>query len=378
MNALNSSPAATDARLDQLVCAALAAGVLPPGLDAEDLEGLWERARVHDVDVLVAALLSQLEGHLPPTLRRRAAERLREAQFNDILRFRELCRIAASFEAIDVDVLLLKGAALAHILYAEPGLRPSRDIDLFIRREARDAAERALANCGYARMREPDGELARAQRQYVRRDGARINHFVDLHWRASNVRLFADALSFDDAWSSSMVVPFVQPATRTLGITDALLLACIHRVAHHQDATDLLWLWDIHLLTGRLTEEDARAFVDRAERARVRVVVVRGLELSRECFGTRMAPGLLERLRAPDTAEPSARLVGGGLRTVDVVRADLEATAGLWNRATLLREHLFPRREYMRAMYTQCPAALLPIAYVDRIVRGAPKWFRRP
>jgi hypothetical protein len=30
----------------------------------------------------------------------------------------------------------------------------------------------------------------------------------------------------------------------------------------------------------------------------------------------------------------------------------------------------------MRERYPRWPAALLPLAYVDRIVRGAPKWFR--
>jgi hypothetical protein len=47
-------------------------------------------------------------------------------------------------------------------------------------------------------------------------------------------------------------------------------------------------------------------------------------------------------------------------------------------RFTLLREHLFPHPSYMRALYARTPRLLLPFAYVDRIVRGAPKWFRRP
>ena len=62
---------------------------------------------------------------------------------------------------------------------------------------------------------------------------------------------------------------------------------------------------------------------------------------------------------------------------VDVVRADLAAT-GWRNRARLAREHLFPPREYMRAIYSRWPAVLLPVAYLDRIVRGTPKWFQRP
>ena len=36
---------------------------------------------------------------------------------------------------------------------------------------------------------------------------------------------------------------------------DALFVACVHRVAHHDDAIDLLWLWDIHLLASRLSAD---------------------------------------------------------------------------------------------------------------------------
>lgn len=375
---MNSPAISRDAGLDALLCTTLAEASLSRDVTHEGLDALWERARLHDVDVLMAAILSRLAKQIPATVHQQATSRFAEAELRDLLRYRELCRITASFAAEAVDVLLLKGAGLAYIVYPEPCFRPSRDIDLFIRREARDAAERALSACGYTRQREPDGELARAQRQYARADGSGINHFVDLHWRVSNTRLFADALSFDEAWSSSTAVSAIDPPARTLGVADALLLACIHRVAHHQDALDLLWLWDIHLLAGGLTAETGEAFVSRAERTRMRAVSVRGLELARDRFGTRIAADVLARLKTAGPVEPTARFVGGHLRMIDVVRADL-GTTGRWrDRATLLGEHLFPSREYMRAIYTQCPSALLPIAYVDRIVRGAPKWFRRP
>ena len=373
------SPVPADHRqLDEQLCAVLSGHPPARRLSHEDFNALWARARAHSVDALIAACLLPLEHRLPPTARDRLSARLADAELRDLLRHRELCRVAASFGAAGVDVLLLKGAGLAHTVYGEPHVRPSRDIDLFIRRGGRDAAERALAAIGYARLREPDAELASTQRHYARVDGGGGHHFIDLHWSVSNPRAFADALSFDDAWSGSIAVPAVNPAARTLGIPDALLLACIHRVAHHQDAADLLWLWDIHLLAGRLTREEWTAFVGRAERTRMRAISVRGIEMARRRFATCLPPDVLERLAAAGAVEPAARFLGGDLRMVDIVRADLAATGRWQDRASLLREHLFPPRAYMRAMYVRCPPALLPIAYVDRIVRGAPGWFRRP
>lgn len=363
---------------DEQLCAVL--GGRGPGrrLSEEDFNALWERACAHDVDVLLAAACLRLEDHIPADASRQVAGRLADAELRDLLRCRELCRIAANFAAVGVDVLLLKGAGLAHTVYPAPQLRPSRDIDLFIRRESLDAAERALAACGYTRLREPDTALASTQSHYGRMDGSGVHHFIDLHWCVANPRSFADALSFDEAWRGSIVVPAIEPVARTLGLSDALLLACMHRVAHHQDAPDLLWLWDIHLLAGSLTADGWAAFLRRAERARMRAVSLRGLVMARDRFATCIPADTLERLGANGQAEPAARFIGGDLRIVDVVRADLWATRGLRRRASLLREHLFPPREYMRAVYASCPPALLPIAYVDRIVRGAPGWFRRP
>ena len=62
---------------------------------------------------------------------------------------------------------------------------------------------------------------------------------------------------------------------------------------------------------------------------------------------------------------------------MDVARADLMMLSSWRQRFALVREHLFPPVAYMRTKYAGCPAVLLPLAYLYRIVRGAPKWFER-
>lgn len=62
---------------------------------------------------------------------------------------------------------------------------------------------------------------------------------------------------------------------------------------------------------------------------------------------------------------------------VDVLWSDVSALPGWRARASLVREHLFPPVAYMRSHYTSWPATALPLAYLQRIVLGAPKWFRR-
>jgi hypothetical protein len=64
------------------------------------------------------------------------------------------------------------------------------------------------------------------------------------------------------------------------------------------------------------------------------------------------------------------------MRRVDVLTADLAATARWRDRVRLLREHLFPAAAFMYERYGTHRRAALPILYAHRIVSGAPKWFR--
>jgi len=246
-----------------------------------------------------------------------------------------------------------------------------------IARERRDEAEGVLAEIGYVRDAEPDADVASAQRHFTRTCAGLVDA-VDLHWRIVNPQAFAGPLDdFSALVSRSVAIPSLGPA-RTVAPMDALLIACVHRVAHHQDRVHLLWLWDIHLLASGATRQDLEAFAARAAECSMGAVTARSLALARECFGTPVPDDVLRQLRGRGAAESSARFIGGGLRLVDIATADLRATPGWSRRLQFAREHLLPGPAYMRRLYPRCPGAILPLAYVHRIVRGAPKWFRRP
>ena len=345
-----------DADLRRL-CAALVDG----GAFEADARVL-DLARDHRVDVLLAQRTGDRE-----TLRAAAADAL--ALECDVT---ALCDGAS---AANVDLLLLKGTALAYTHYAAPHLRPRADIDLLVRREDLGRAGRVLVELGYGRSVEADAELWTGQRHYLKPTPSGPV-MVDLHWRAANPLAFADALPFDDVWRRAVRVPALGDHVRTLSPADSLLLACLHRVAHHQDRLDLLWLFDVHLLASRMSAEEFVLFSSEAVRARAARVSAHGLRLAQDCFGTPLPEGLLARL---DTAEdePSAAFIGGGKSAFDVARADMAALSGWRLRASLLREHLFPPASYMRRRYAGWPPALLPVAYVHRMVLGAPRWLRR-
>ena len=363
-----------DRTLGRVIAGSVRPGDLPPGR----LDEVWTHAIRTSGGEVLAAVLVTAGADIDPASKERVRACLRDAAVTEMLRLRVLRRVVHAFDAAGIRMLLIKGAGLAYTVYPAPHLRPAGDIDVFITRESLETAEAALATAGFARDLEPDAESASMQRHYTARDVYGANHVVDLHWRISNRHVFANALCFEEGWSRSRPIERLGGTARTLAIADALLLACIHRIAHHQDDPHLIWLWDIHLLAGKMTRADVEALAAHAARTGMRAVIVRGLEMSQSRFGTALDPWLLSKLCESGVGEASARFVGHETRHVDLVLSDFTAAATAGQRLRLLREHLWPGLAYMRAKYPSCPRLLLPLAYLYRIAWGAPKWFQSP
>jgi len=60
-----------------------------------------------------------------------------------------LADILTCYQAAGIDVLVLKGAALAHLVYPQPVLRPMRDIDILVRAEDVYRAYARLPEIGF-------------------------------------------------------------------------------------------------------------------------------------------------------------------------------------------------------------------------------------
>jgi hypothetical protein len=304
------------------------------------------------------------------------AAELREAAAIDALRTRELQTVLAALGDADVRPVLLKGVAIAHTHYPRPELRPRSDTDLLIRADTRDAVASVLLRLGYRRPLEIDGDVAIGQIHFIKTDAYGLEHALDVHWRLSNVRAFADVLSYDELAQTAIVISPFGGRAWIPSLVHALLVACIHRVAHHADAMHLLWLFDVHLLAKSLSAADRQAFVTLASVKRVRAVCARSLTLAQQAFGGVDLAWISSLTPANVAEEPTAAFVGGGMRQVDILRSDLGATS--WQlKVQLLREHLFPTTSYMRDRYPGWPMLLLPLAYARRILSGAPRWLQR-
>jgi hypothetical protein len=350
-----------------------------PLLDTFNPADVLAAADEHGVLPIVANRLVAWNSS-PDLLQSRFGQEYRRRAARDILRERELQDCLAELCRERIPVLLMKGAQLAYTHYARPDLRSRVDTDMLIRVEDRDPVRAVLERCGYESVTQFPGELVMYQTPLTKRLGSELVHVIDVHWRIANPQVFGALLGFQELYDEAIAVPNLAPAARGLSPTHALLLACIHRVAHHFDVDSLVWLYDIHLLASSLDDEGWALFVDRARKRGVAAVCLQGLQKSARYLHTAVPTTVGEQLSAAAASsddEITAAYLGPGRRHVQNVIADLRALPEWRSRMRLALEHLLPPASYMRDVYAPSSSAPLPVLYMQRAMRGARKWLRR-
>jgi hypothetical protein len=345
------------------ICAVLLGTATLPDGDAR--EPFLALARRHRVDRLVAWQTKQID------------DALRVEIVLDELCVRELNRVLAALEDHGVFPLVFKGAAIAHTHYEASWLRPRVDADLLIPPDQRERAFDVLHGLGYLRPPFTSGSLVAYQAPFVRTGRFGEDHALDVHWRVSNAQAAASILRYDELASRASAITVRGQTMRTPTAEDALLLACVHRVVHHDNADDLLWVYDIHLLAERLTLPEWRALADTASSRGVKALCAAGLSLSSDRFGTAIPAEIMSRLTSPSgVRERAAVYLRTGLRPIDRLMVDLAALgprAGI----SLVWEHVAPPARYVEEKYGVRYRALLPAFYVRRAVVGVSRWLAR-
>ena len=341
---------------------------------ARELEFL-EAARQHGVVPLVA-WQDRRRGMLagwPATLRSAIAARARQHAIVEQLSRSELSAVLGDLTSRGVRSIVLKGAALAYTHYPHPCLRPREDFDLLVPEARRREAFRALRARAYVPLEMVTGALVTSQQTFVREAGPGVRHTCDLHWRVSNRLAFSRILPWERLVADACPSPALDTHAKVLSPPHALLLACLHRVAHHFDPPTLIWLYDIHLLVSAMNANDAARFVALAVDGGLTAICARGLALSQHHFRT-PRPAAFDRL-VPAGDEPLAAYMDEAFRPFDALVSDLRALDGFGARWQLLREHLFPSSRYVRGARSRLGSGPLPWVYARRIAGGVSRWF---
>jgi hypothetical protein len=220
-----------------------------------------------------------------------------------------------------------------------------------------------------------DGDLLMYQAPYVKTRQGAVVHLVDLHWRVVNPQQFGHVLDHAEAAAQAVPIPPL-PHARGLCAVHALLLACVHRVAHHYGSESLIWLYDLHVLSDAMTADEWAQFATLAAHRDVDAICRQGLMLARARFGTTVPSGWRD-LAPSGTGSGKPAMYLERQRHVRRVYWDLQALPDWTTRLRLVRQHLFPPSDYMRTVYAPASHAPLPVLYAVRALRGARKWMAR-
>ena len=182
-----------------------------------------------------AGLIDQIDAVVAQEL---GAEYRKNAALN-LKRLADLARLLPGFADAGIDVFVLKGAALLHTLYGDPGRRPMTDVDLLVDESRRAALATILEKGGYRPAPFYPDTFS---------NGVTIldihNHLLGAERIHSRAEIFAtgqQALLADCRTLEIGGCP-----TKALGAAQEILYMCLHLLKHN--AERLLWLIEINEL----------------------------------------------------------------------------------------------------------------------------------
>jgi hypothetical protein len=295
---------------------------------------------------------------------------LRAASLREELRaqtYRRICReVLSAFAAAGISSIVLKGAALADLVYAHPALRHCHDLDLLLEESDPAKAIRLLSSLGFSLIERALPLSEWQDLQFVHESGLPL----ELHRYLFRLPLYNTIAP--EIQARSHVHHVADVPVRILTLADQLLHVCGH-AASCASRESLRWACDAWLLVERFPDLDWGLLEDCARRSHLTLPLSVLLNY------------LATELRAPIPAAFLTRLTALAARARMV-----ECEAALWGahasgrgrfknllrmtnkwraRIFVLRWILFPSPTYVRTMrYVRSPWHL-PFYYLSRPLR---------
>ena len=279
----------------------LKAALLPSG----EARAAWETwSRRADIDTLDGGsyrMLPLLYHNLHSAgIRHPLMNRLRGIQRyhwcrNQIL-IAELRGILENFEEVRVPALLLKGAALLHRYYRDPGLRPMADLDILVDPRHLQLAVDTLRRGGWSPMFPSDLEGLGGMGEKIRNGTCFTNARgteCDLHW--SLLTNGAGLQDWGNIYRRSVPVSVNGRPARILCATDQLLHTCLHG-GRYNELHPMRWIGDaIFILREEAGEIDWDLLLGQARELSMVFVLKETILYLRREFGAPIPSGVAVR-----------------------------------------------------------------------------------
>ena len=293
----------------------------------------------------------------------------------EMARARSVRRVFAALVQAAVPFLVLKGAALAYLIYDQPWHRTRNDTDILIKPCDKARVFAVLHSLGYVKETTLPGALVMAESAFTTTDEFGLTLTFDVHWRLNNNWRLAALSTFEELSADRLQVPNMPTGTYTCNTIWAILIAAMHRCAHlnypayelngfrRVEADFTLWTYDVHLLSLKLSPGDWQQMAQIAIERKFGHLLWAMLKRSEVLFKTPIPGDVMTMLlQAPD--QLSADAFKGGL---NAAWQSFKALPGCADKAAFIWQQLFPSRDYMRQQFGP---DFLPLKYCSRLFSG--------
>jgi len=367
-----------------------------------DWERLLDLAVKHGLLPLLHARLRDLENEqIPEAVLARAESVYYVNLRRNVLLQHELGQIVRSLHEEDVEVIVLKGGALAWTVYASPALRPMVDLDLLVRPEQMERVGMVVEALGFRRSGSLPAHMVPFQERFgggvewIRERNGKMTR-LDVHHDLVGVDWCRRAFSIEAGalWEAAPPLDLGGMLARQLSAVDALIHLCLHPALHHGYAFPFIGYVDIdHLICQAGSDLFWTRLLERVRRFRVKTTVYWGLTAAHDLLATpvpaevlaELAPQgvrlhLLRRL-APLNEEvvlPGAGRQLTGVRQVLLYVVLVDRLQDAWR---MLWSILFPDLEWLAVRYAlegKGQARLYRLVHPFRVARAFVRGLYRP
>jgi hypothetical protein len=334
------------------------------GLSEADWDEVIELAQKHGVAPLLHRNLKARYADLqvPEAIQSRLRDTYRATGIRNTRIFAQLNGILKGFRAAGIDVVVLKGAHLAELVYEEVALRPMADVDLLVRPGDLRAATQLLRSMGYEQSGH-DATRERAPQEPIpenmevdafRKPGGLL---LDLHY-AIIIPKRMEKVEIAELWGRAQAVRIGGAEAYVLSPEDLLLHLCIHAAANHGFEVTLLHLCDIPaVVDGYLDRIDWSVFWSRARAWGAERSVLVTLAVAERLLGWHRPEEIARGASLPpapfDVVAVAERLLfeKGAAFGMSANLPRLWGDASVGEKAMLMLRRAFPSREEMGFTY---------------------------
>ncbi len=256
-----------------------------------------------------------------------------------MLMWEEIKPVLESFKEDGIEVILLKGVALAELVYKNLALRPMYDIDLLIKKEDLPQIDEKMRNFGYSTNENYRNSLCYSSIDYLNSIEYR-NKVVPIHfhWHLVNSTLpafmYASKIDMERIWKEAIPVEISGTKAFSLAPHHLLIHLSEHASKPGHSLSRLILLCDIAETIKAYQEElNWELLIDEARRFNLERPLYYSLEITSRVIGLDSIPGdILGELMPKNLGYWERRFLGVSPETSCFATSFSGYAPTLWNR----------------------------------------------